>query len=214
LDAVLSTTSPVHQSSLLKAIRTTYNIFLLSRNSANQIIAQATLNQMVNQVFGRVNTDVQPPSSIALATANGHVQAISADGETSTSENEASTQSGEGGEKQSSVETTEAEKESLRQSLQDEIIAEAAMARREAINGPDSKSTADILGDTEQVFEDESVPEALSGTSVQPPEEPQTSVHAQDDKKAEEENGEDAQDVVVDHEGDDNDDEEEKADQP
>lgn len=168
---------------------------------------------MVNQVFGRVNTDVQPPSSMALATANGHVQAISADGETSTSENEASTQSGEGGEKQASVEPTEAEKESLRQSLQDEIIAEAAMARREAINAPDSKSTADILGDTEQVFEDESVPEALSGTSVPPPEEPQTAVHAQDNnQKSDEKDGEVAQDAV-DQESNDNDDEE-RPDQP
>jgi brefeldin A-inhibited guanine nucleotide-exchange protein len=212
LDAVLSTTSPVHQSSLLKAIRTTYNIFLLSRNSANQIIAQATLNQMVNQVFGRVNTDVQPPSSISSAPANGHVHAVSADGETSISENEASTQSGEGGEKQPSLETTEAEKESLRQSLQDEIIAEAAMARREAINGPESKSTADILGDTEQVFEDESVPEALSGTSVQPLEVPNTSVNTQDDKKFEEKNDADAQDVE--QEDDDDDDDEDKVEKP
>ncbi|KAI8581481.1 hypothetical protein K450DRAFT_231499 [Umbelopsis ramanniana AG] len=208
LDAVLSTTSPVHQSSLLKAIRTTYNIFLLSRNSANQIIAQATLNQMVNQVFGRVNTDVQPPSSIS---SNGHVHAVSADEETSISENEPSAQPDEGKEKQPSLEATEAEKESLRQSLQDEIIAEAAMARREAINGPDSKSTADILGDTELVFEDESVPEALSGASIQPPpEEPNTSVNTQDDKKPEEKNGEDAQDV----EQKDDDDDEDKVEQP
>ncbi|CAG8473492.1 8719_t:CDS:10 [Cetraspora pellucida] len=59
LAAVSSTKTPIHQSSLLKSIRYSYNIFLLSRNSVNQTIAQGTLTQMVNQVFSRikVNTD-------------------------------------------------------------------------------------------------------------------------------------------------------------
>ncbi|KAL1917906.1 uncharacterized protein VTP21DRAFT_3740 [Calcarisporiella thermophila] len=60
--AVSSTIVTVHQSALLKAVRTTYNIFLLSRNSANQVVAQGTLTQMVHQVFGRVPVP-QPGSS-------------------------------------------------------------------------------------------------------------------------------------------------------
>ncbi|KAF0477927.1 Sec7-domain-containing protein [Gigaspora margarita] len=58
LAAVSSTKTPIHQSSLLKSIRYSYNIFLLSRNPVNQTIAQGTLTQMVNQVFSRIKVNV------------------------------------------------------------------------------------------------------------------------------------------------------------
>ncbi len=54
LALVLSPTVLVHQSSLLKAVRTVYNVFLLSPDSTNQMVAQGGLTQMVRQVFGRV----------------------------------------------------------------------------------------------------------------------------------------------------------------
>ncbi|KAN0064090.1 guanine nucleotide exchange protein for ADP-robosylation factor [Thecaphora frezii] len=54
LSSVLSTTVHVHQSSLLKAVRTVYNIFLMSKSPANQAIAQGSLTQMVHHVFARV----------------------------------------------------------------------------------------------------------------------------------------------------------------
>lgn len=44
----------VHQSSLLKAVRTVYNVFILSNDAANQVVAQGGLTQMVHHVFGRV----------------------------------------------------------------------------------------------------------------------------------------------------------------
>ncbi|CAH7681898.1 protein transport protein sec71 [Phakopsora pachyrhizi] len=44
----------VHQSSLLKAVRTIYNIFLLSKSPTNQAVAQGALTQIVANVFGRV----------------------------------------------------------------------------------------------------------------------------------------------------------------
>lgn len=44
----------VHQSSLLKAVRTVYNVFLLSNDGANQVVAQGGLTQMVHHVFSRV----------------------------------------------------------------------------------------------------------------------------------------------------------------
>ena len=44
----------VHQSSLLKAIRAVYNVFLLSNDASNQVVAQGGLTQMVHHVFGRV----------------------------------------------------------------------------------------------------------------------------------------------------------------
>lgn len=57
LAAVSSTVVPIHQSSLLKSIRTSYNVFLLSRNSTNQTIAQGTLTQMIHHVFGRIDVN-------------------------------------------------------------------------------------------------------------------------------------------------------------
>lgn len=53
LSLVLSPTIYVHQSSLLKAVRTVYNIFLLSTDPINQTVAQGGLAQMVNHVFTR-----------------------------------------------------------------------------------------------------------------------------------------------------------------
>ncbi|KAJ3215780.1 guanine nucleotide exchange protein for ADP-robosylation factor [Dinochytrium kinnereticum] len=60
LAAVSSTdlSSAIHGGVLLRAIRTTYNIFLLSKSANTQIIAQATLTQMVQAVFGRVAKDL------------------------------------------------------------------------------------------------------------------------------------------------------------
>ncbi|KAH9912627.1 Sec7-domain-containing protein [Epithele typhae] len=53
LALVLSPTILVHQSSLLKAVRTVYNVFLLSMDPVNQMVAQGGLTQMVNHVFAR-----------------------------------------------------------------------------------------------------------------------------------------------------------------
>lgn len=55
--AALSNTDPssrLHGAVLLKAIRTTYNIFLLSKVVNVQIVAQATVTQMVQNVMGRI----------------------------------------------------------------------------------------------------------------------------------------------------------------
>lgn len=54
LSAILDEKIVVHGAGLLKSVRQTYNIFLLSKNSANQHIAQGTLMQMVGTVFERV----------------------------------------------------------------------------------------------------------------------------------------------------------------
>ena len=54
LAAVLNDKIVVHGSGLLKAVRQIYNIFLISKSSANQQVAQGTLTQMVGTVFERV----------------------------------------------------------------------------------------------------------------------------------------------------------------
>ena len=51
LAAVLNDKIIVHGAGLLKAVRQVYNVFLLSRSTANQQIAQGTLTQMVGTVF-------------------------------------------------------------------------------------------------------------------------------------------------------------------
>ena len=56
LAAVLNDKIVVHGAGLLKAVRQVYNVFLLSKSSANQQVAQGTLAQMVGTVFERVKT--------------------------------------------------------------------------------------------------------------------------------------------------------------
>ncbi|KAI0711073.1 hypothetical protein C8T65DRAFT_648070 [Cerioporus squamosus] len=69
LSLVLSPTVLVHQSSLLKAVRTVYNVFLLSVDPVNQMVAQGGLTQMVNHVFARCNiTSSNFPQSESTAT--------------------------------------------------------------------------------------------------------------------------------------------------
>jgi brefeldin A-inhibited guanine nucleotide-exchange protein len=53
LSLVLSPVILIHQSSLLKAVRTVYNVFLLSTDPVNQMVAQGGLTQMVHHVFTR-----------------------------------------------------------------------------------------------------------------------------------------------------------------
>ena len=62
LALVLSTTVLVHHSSLLKAVRTVYNVFLLSTDPVNQMVAQGGLTQMVNHVFSRAKIGVHTPT--------------------------------------------------------------------------------------------------------------------------------------------------------
>ena len=75
LALVLSPTILVHQSSLLKAVRTVYNVFLLSVDPVNQMVAQGGLTQMVNHVFARCkiggSSIPQSDSSSTLSTREG-----------------------------------------------------------------------------------------------------------------------------------------------
>jgi brefeldin A-inhibited guanine nucleotide-exchange protein len=57
LALITSSTLLVHQSSLLKAVRTVYNVFLLSTDPGTQTAAQAGLTQMVQHVFSRCRID-------------------------------------------------------------------------------------------------------------------------------------------------------------
>lgn len=65
LSLVLSPVILIHQSSLLKAVRTVYNVFLLSTDPVNQMVAQGGLTQMVHHVFTRCKMGNRGESSDA-----------------------------------------------------------------------------------------------------------------------------------------------------
>ncbi|KKY27581.1 putative guanyl-nucleotide exchange factor [Phaeomoniella chlamydospora] len=59
LAAVLNDKIVVHGAGLLKAVRQIYNIFLYSKSSQNQQIAQGSLTQMIGTVFERVKVRLE-----------------------------------------------------------------------------------------------------------------------------------------------------------
>ncbi|KAL2352495.1 hypothetical protein BJ546DRAFT_987899 [Cryomyces antarcticus] len=68
LAAILNDKIIVHGAGLLKAVRQTYNIFLLSKSSANQQIAQGTLTQMIATVFERVKVRLAMKETRVIAS--------------------------------------------------------------------------------------------------------------------------------------------------
>lgn len=44
----------IHEGTVLQAVRTCYNIYLASKNLINQTTAKATLTQMLNVIFARM----------------------------------------------------------------------------------------------------------------------------------------------------------------
>ncbi|KAK0090517.1 hypothetical protein PV325_012571 [Microctonus aethiopoides] len=49
----------VHERNVLLTIRTVYNVYLASRNLVNQTTARATLTQMINVIFARMETQAE-----------------------------------------------------------------------------------------------------------------------------------------------------------
>uniref|UniRef100_A0A8C3S374 ADP ribosylation factor guanine nucleotide exchange factor 1 n=1 Tax=Chelydra serpentina TaxID=8475 RepID=A0A8C3S374_CHESE len=54
LTAVTSQQIEIHEGTVLQAVRTCYNIYLASKNLINQTTAKATLTQMLNVIFARM----------------------------------------------------------------------------------------------------------------------------------------------------------------
>ncbi|KAF8332688.1 uncharacterized protein EI90DRAFT_2994962 [Cantharellus anzutake] len=75
LSLVLSSTILVHHSSLLKAVRTVYNVFLLSTDTVNQTVAQGGLSQMINHVFTRCSSATKDPHSPSVFVHQYHSRA-------------------------------------------------------------------------------------------------------------------------------------------
>ncbi|XP_050837938.1 brefeldin A-inhibited guanine nucleotide-exchange protein 2 isoform X2 [Serinus canaria] len=75
LTAVTSPYIEIHEGTILQTVRTCYNIYLASKNLINQTTAKATLTQMLNVIFTRMENQaesreaerVQKPQSPAVA---------------------------------------------------------------------------------------------------------------------------------------------------
>ena len=119
LAAILNDKIIVHGAGLLKSVRQTYNIFLLSRSSPNQQIAQGTLTQMVNTVFERVKVRlIGKTSRASAAQPNGTMGAAEDD---TAFEAEPETPSEKSGQPQMTLATFETQK-----SFDDAKITDAA----------------------------------------------------------------------------------------
>ena len=70
LTAVTSTTVHVHGQALLLAVRTCYNIFLMSRSEVNQTTAKASLTQMLNIVFQRMEAGCETVQPLPMAVSD------------------------------------------------------------------------------------------------------------------------------------------------
>ncbi|TPX34074.1 hypothetical protein SmJEL517_g03259 [Synchytrium microbalum] len=73
--------SGAHGGVLLKAIRTTYNIFLLSKSPTTQLLAQSSLTQMVQAVFERIP---RPPKQPIIKPGNTSPTSPVSDGSSSS----------------------------------------------------------------------------------------------------------------------------------
>uniref|UniRef100_A0A8C4N133 ADP ribosylation factor guanine nucleotide exchange factor 2 n=1 Tax=Equus asinus asinus TaxID=83772 RepID=A0A8C4N133_EQUAS len=71
LTAVTSPHIEIHEGTILQTVRTCYNIYLASKNLINQTTAKATLTQMLNVIFTRMENQVVSGSSYQLLGA-GH----------------------------------------------------------------------------------------------------------------------------------------------
>lgn len=68
LTVVTSQHVEVHEGTILLAVRTCYNIYLASKNLINQTTARATLTQMLNVIFGRMESQAEIDESDKLKT--------------------------------------------------------------------------------------------------------------------------------------------------
>ncbi|XP_066147847.1 brefeldin A-inhibited guanine nucleotide-exchange protein 1 isoform X2 [Euwallacea fornicatus] len=68
LTVVTSQHVEVHEGTVLLAVRTCYNIFLASKNLVNQTTARATLTQMLNVIFTRMELEAEMHSDEKFTT--------------------------------------------------------------------------------------------------------------------------------------------------
>ncbi|GLV42927.1 Secretory 71 [Carabus blaptoides fortunei] len=87
LTVVTSQHVEVHEGTVLLAVRTCYNIYLASRNLINQTTARATLTQMLNVIFSRMEnqiyeTEIPVIDTTSLSVTNDNKDTNEASSET------------------------------------------------------------------------------------------------------------------------------------
>ncbi|KAK4508835.1 uncharacterized protein ATC70_013458 [Mucor velutinosus] len=170
LDAVYSTSNPLHLSALLKAVRTTYNIFLLSRNNDNQNVAQITMTQMVDHIFRRVKSNpnvlVTPKEkdNESIHSSKSAAQAHQEEEPAAKDDNELKAEADEAeataaAQANNAVTNAPHETDEDSAAYQQQIIVEANMARTEMDHklpsGKSKDNYEDFLNDTANVFREE-----------------------------------------------------------
>ncbi|ESN92223.1 hypothetical protein HELRODRAFT_157983 [Helobdella robusta] len=93
LTIVTANTCEIHEGTILLAVRTCYNIYLASKNLVNQTTAKATLTQMLNVIFSRMenpaeDTEISKASSPLPTATSSTVQSPPS---TTTTQNNATT---------------------------------------------------------------------------------------------------------------------------
>ena len=81
LTVITANTVEVHEGTVLQAVRTCYNIYLASKNLINQTTAKATLTQMLNVIFSRMESQAVRiralcRSDLAFVTESQHVEML------------------------------------------------------------------------------------------------------------------------------------------
>lgn len=74
LTVVTSQNVEVHEGTVLQAVRTCYDIYLSSKNLINQTTARATLTQMLNVIFTRMENQAFEVTSIPVPAHNNNNQ--------------------------------------------------------------------------------------------------------------------------------------------
>ncbi|ETV71030.1 hypothetical protein H257_13747 [Aphanomyces astaci] len=69
LTAATSTTCAVHEHSLLKSIRASFHIYLVSKSVINQTVAKGSLQRMIASTFQRMETAAAEPSTASTTTS-------------------------------------------------------------------------------------------------------------------------------------------------
>lgn len=72
----------VHEGTVLLTIRTVYNVYLASRNLVNQTTARATLTQMINVIFTRMESQAEEESVKIDGESQQEAGTVVANGET------------------------------------------------------------------------------------------------------------------------------------
>nr|XP_040239773.2 brefeldin A-inhibited guanine nucleotide-exchange protein 1 isoform X1 [Anopheles coluzzii] len=155
LTVVTSQHVEVHEGTVLQGVRTCYDIYLSSKNLINQTTARATLTQMLNVIFTRM----EHQAFEAIAAANSSAGAAAGSNSSTTLQGASPNVSATGatvGQDESPTKPAEAEKHpdydavrAIVEEIVDSVIAQAAAAN----GAQESEHTVDGVGLTSSVSE-------------------------------------------------------------